>query len=161
MKKSFFSFCFLILIAPVLNAGGFGASGAFFINQNFIDDELWGVRIDYAADTIPFIFTGDVTFENCGVKGALAGIGFCAGNINLYKALNFFYTPELCAGYDFLEDKVILENAFYVGLNFFAMSKLQMFIQCGWAPQVFFAIDDVTFKLVNFPVRAGVRFWSN
>ena len=160
MKKSFFSLCFIFLFAPVLNAGGFGASGAFFINQNFIDD-CSAVRIDYAADTIPFIFTSDVIFDNDGVKGVLAGAGFCAGNIKLYKALNFFYTPEFCAGYDFLEEKVIVENAFYAGLNCFVMSKLQFFIQCGWAPQVLFCTDDVDLKLVNFPVRAGVRFWSN
>ncbi|MCR5252282.1 MAG: hypothetical protein K6C98_01035 [Treponema sp.] len=159
MKKSFLSLCFLILIAPVLSAGGFGASGAFFLNQNF-DDVDYGVRLDYAADTIPFIFTGDLTFENSGVKGALAGIGFCAGNINLFKALNFFYMPDLCAGYDFLEDKVILENAFYLGFNAFALSHLQFFVQAGWAPQIFFSADDVDLNLVNFPLRAGFRVWS-
>ena len=158
MKRAFFAFCFLILSAPFLSAGGIGAGGAYFFTQN--DEVCTGARLDYAFDTIPFILTGDVIFENSGVKGALAGLEFCAGNINLFKALNFFYAPELCAGYDFLENKVILENAFYLGLNGFFAPHFQLYAQAGWAPQVLFAADEVSLNLVNFPVRAGLRFWT-
>ena len=141
-----------------MSAAGIGAAATAAYNGDFYP--FAGVRLDYAADTIPFVFTADLYFSDYKVKSALGGIEFLAGNIHLFKAVNFFYAPELCAGYDFLEDEVILENAFYIGMNGFCTSHLQLFMQGGWAPQLLFTTDSLKLELVNFPLRAGIRVWN-
>ena len=156
MRSKILAVFFSFFIVGGLYAGGIGVSGSFHAASPL----AFGGRLDYAPDTIPFVFAADINFCDGGTKSALAGVEFTAGNIHLYKALNFFYAPELCAGYDFLENKVILENAFYLGLNGFFAPHFQLFTQTGWAPQVLFADDAVSLNLVNFPVRAGLRFWT-
>ena len=156
MRSKILAVFFSFFLAGVLYAGGIGVSGSFHAASPL----AFGGRLDYAPDTIPFVFAADINFCDGGTKSALAGVEFTAGNIHLYKALNFFYAPELCAGYDFLENKVILENAFYLGLNGFFAPHFQLFTQAGWALQVLFADYAVSLNLVNFPIRAGLRFWT-
>ncbi|WP_156011539.1 hypothetical protein [Treponema sp. C6A8] len=156
MKRKFLLSVIFSFLLFNLNAGGFGVSGIAVPGPDFCG----GLRLDYAADTIPFVFTADLYFYDEGVKSALGGLEFLAGNINLFKAVNFFYAPEIAAGFDFSENKVIFENAFYLGFNGFCTSRLQLFMQGGWAPQLLFADSEVGLKLLNFPLRAGVRVWA-
>lgn len=141
-----------------MSAGGIGAGATAAYDGDFCP--FAGARLDYAADTIPFVFTADLYFSDFKVEAALSGIEFLAGNIHLFKAVNFFYAPELCAGYNFIDNKIIIENAFYLGLNGFCTSHLQLFVQGGWAPQLLFTTDSLKLELVNFPLRAGFRVWN-
>ena len=141
-----------------MSAGGIGAGATAAYDGDFCP--FAGVRLDYAADTIPFAFTADLYFSDYKIESALGGIEFLAGNIHLFKAVNFFYAPELCVGYNFIDDKIIIENAFYLGFNAFLLSHLQLFVQGGWAPQLLFNTDRLKLELLNFPLRAGFRVWN-
>ncbi len=157
-RKFFLSLTISVFFLVRLAAGGIGAGATASYDREFCP--FAGGRLDYAADTIPFVFTADLYFSDYKVESALGGIEFLAGNIHLFKAVNFYYAPELCAGYDFLEDEVILENAFYIGLNGFCTSHLQLFVQGGWAPQLLFTTDSLKLELVNFSLRAGIIVWN-
>lgn len=156
MKSKFLAVILAIFCNLSLHAAGFGASGTF----EFSSDFSAGGTLDFQPDGIPFIFEGEALFCKDGAKSLCGGIEFLAGNIHLYKAMNFFYAPELSAGWDFCNQSVILGNAFFVGLNGFVFPHVELFAQAGWKPQILFSRNDVDLRLVNFPVRAGMRFWT-
>ena len=157
MKKGFLIFAELLLFVCGTFASGFGLSGTVETGKDFSG----GFTVDFEADGFPFIFEGEVLFCDEGTKSACGGIEFLAGNFHVYKALNFFYTPEIVLGYDFVNESLVLSNAFYIGLNGFVFPKSEAFIQGGWKPQILFGKDDVDFNLINFPIRLGLRFWTN
>lgn len=145
----------LFLIFP-LDAAGFGISSTFEAEKNF----SWGASLDFQPDGLPFIFSGQALFCQKGVESLSGGIEFLAGNMHLYKALNFYYAPELALGYDFCRDRVILSNAIYAGLNGFFISRTEFFLQAGWVPQLLFSRRNADLNLLNFSVKAGLRLWT-
>ena len=162
----------LFFQAGTLFAGGFGFSGVGELSQTDSKAELAaGLNADFQPDGIPLIFEGQVFFKDqffygdfsdAGiVKSIFGGVEFIAAEINLFKALNFFYGPELMAGYDFCNQKVIVSNAIYAGFNGFFIPQVQFFLQAGWQPEILIGRGKVDFKLACFPVRAGFRLWTN
>ena len=146
----------LLSFTVPLNSAGFGAAGTF----EFGREPSGGLTVDFEPDGLPFIFEAEALFCQDGLKSLCGGVEFIAGNINLYKALNFFYCPELGAGYDFEDDKVIISNAIFAGLNGFFLPQTEFFIQAGWRPEILLGRGNVDFRFANFPVRAGLRFWT-
>ena len=160
-RKSALIFILIFFSAFPAFCGGFGAAGAGALS--FDEGKLQmagGLCADYQPDGLPFIFEGEALFCQDGLKSLCGGVEFIAGNINLYKALNFFYCPELGAGYDFEDDKVIISNAIFAGLNGFFIPQTEFFIQAGWRPEILLGRGNVDFRFANFPVRAGLRFWT-
>lgn len=155
LKVSVFLIFFFSAAIP-LSAAGIGAAGHFEAGR----DAAGGFTADFEADGLPFIFEGQLLFSEGRVKSLCGEIFFIAGNINLYKALNFFYGPELGGGWDFLNEKVIISNAIFAGLNGFFLPQTEFFIQAGWCPQILLAKDAFDLNPFNFPLRAGLRFWT-
>lgn len=147
---------FFFSAAIPLSAAGIGAAGHFEAGR----DAAGGFTADSEVDGLPFIFEGQLLFSEGRVKSLCGEIFFIAGNINLYKALNFFYGPELGGGWDFLNEKVIVSNAIFAGLNGFFLPQTEFFIQAGWCPQILLAKDAFDLNSFNFPLRAGLRFWT-
>lgn len=157
MKSKVFAIFFLlcgILSKPF--CAGVGMAGLC----DFSNDFAAGGSIDFQPDGIPFIFEGEALFCKDGAKSLCGGVEFLAGNIHLFKAMNFFYAPELSAGWDFCDQAVILGNAIFVGFNGFVLPHLELFGQAGWRPEILFTRGSVDLRLVNFPVRFGLRFWT-
>lgn len=153
MKKIFFAFCLFFSLTN-LSAGGFGLSGAAAFGSDFYS----GARLDYQFDSLPFICFSDFILDD-EQKAASFGVEFLAGNLHLGHGVNFCYAPEFAFGWDFSSQCFLVGNAFYTGLNGFLASPLEFFIQGGWAPVFYFSSSDAGFELLNFPVRAGIRFW--
>ena len=159
MRLKSFAVCVFMLFSSLLYAGGFGLGGIcnFLINDDISHSE--GFSADYQMDSFPFILETGAFFDGYSVSSVYGGVEFMAGEIHLFKAVNFFYAPELSAGYDFSLDEILVSNAFFIGLNGFLIPHIQFFIQAGWSPLVFYDFEKVDYNLFIFPVKTGVRFW--
>ncbi len=170
MRVKILSFIIFLFSAGSLYAGGFSVKGVSALS--FDDGKLMmagGLNADWQPDGIPFIFESEVLFydnlfeddfRDAGIKSVSGGLEFIAGEINLFSALNFFYGPELMAGYDFSSDRIIISNAIFAGFNGFFIPHIQFFLQAGWRPQVLISRGNVDFQFINFPARAGLRLWT-
>ena len=157
MKFRFSAIVFFLFCTFSLSGAGFGASAVCQTGKDFSS----GFALDIEPDGFPFIFSAEALFCKEKVKSLSGGIEFLAGNIHLYKALNFFYAPELAFGYDFCNDRMIFSNAIYAGLNGFFLPHTEFFLLGGWQPQLLFSKEDGELNLLVFPVKAGIRFWPD